>query len=325
MSLGANNSKRSVEHVVPRVDLSLGVTPSPGIIKEAIMTRGQVLDVLSLKDAPELDLARAEHMRKLYEDGDVLAETDPIFIKVKTIVDRLDVPASTDLVVTDNEMFQAYCNPLAKLIVISRGVLQHFSKHLPNFSQDHLAALLSHETEHAVVFDQKKVHETRTADKLMATFDPAEELRADTEGMKRMAKGGYNPKAMIEILRSLGLTAGREGLTHPEIIDRVRYLDLRLVSDEHPLANTTKAFQKWDDEFLEWSSQPSDVYADTDRLLNADVAGIDKMLAEAKTVSEFLMLYKHKHHYRYISLAKAVCDMPESEELFRLMLVNKTM
>lgn len=322
-----NRKKRQIDQT-PAVSVEgglAGVDLSANLLKEAILTREQVMGVLTSKDIPDLEKARAEHLKGLYAAGEILPEDHAIFAKVKEIVDQLDMPDGTELIVTDNELFQAYFNPAARQIVVSRGVLQYFTKNLKNFSKDHLAALLAHETEHAVAYKDKKVHDVATADKVMATFDPAEELRADAEGMKRMAKGGFNPKAMIEILRCFGLTSEREGLMHPEIIDRVRYLDLRLVSDEHPLANTTKDFQKWKGVFLEWAREPSGVYDQTERLLAADLAGIDKTLGEAKTLNEFLSVYKYKHAYRLIGESKVAMEAPIYEELFRSMVVYKSL
>lgn len=286
--------------------------------------RDAVANVLEPNKLDESVLqARLAHQKSLLEKGEILSPDHFIYQQLAEIVNKINVPAGTELVVLDSEDFLAYYNLQARQITISRGVMMHLNKHLPNFSKDHLAALLSHETEHAVAHQSPS--NTRDygskAGQLMTTFDPAEEMRADSEGMKRAAKAGYNPRAMIDILRTFGLTGEREGLMHPEVIDRIRYLELRLVSDEHPLANTTNKYQSLQPQFKAWSAESSLVYEEIEGYLADDWQGLDKRQQEAKNWTEFFNIYWYRTAIKNLAKGKQLAENPLTAKLLGLAVI----
>lgn len=274
------------------------------------------------KASPEVEKSRLENQKNFNKIGEILTPNHHIHQKISSIAAKLDMPASTTVVVLDNEEFIAHYDTLAKEIVVSRGVLMHLQSKLPNFSEDHLAALLAHETEHAFA-DSKSVKNRQdysTAEKVMASHDPAEEMRADTQGMRRAASGGYNPRAMIEILQTFGLTSGRRGTTHPETIDRIRYLEMRLASDEHPLANTTQKYQSFDIDFIKWTKQPSDVYQTTDQFIQSSFTELEEQLGKCQNISDFIQTYTYLVNSTYLAEAKKLKDHPLLLEITVLMM-----
>ncbi|MCC7432015.1 hypothetical protein IT412_00660 [Candidatus Peregrinibacteria bacterium] len=272
--------------------------------------------------SPEVEKTRLENQKNFNKIGEILSPDHYIHQKVSSIAAKLDMPAGTTVVVLDNEEFIAHYDTLAKEIVVSRGVLMHLQSKLSNFSEDHLAALLSHETEHAFADSKstKNRQDYSTAEKVMASHDPAEEMRADTQGMRRAASAGYNPRAMIEILQTFGLTSGRRGTTHPETIDRIRYLEMRLASDEHPLANTTQKYQSFDIDFIKWTSQPSEVYQKTEKLRQSSFTELEEQLSQCQNISDYIQTYTYHQNSIYLAEAKKLKDNTLLQEIAVLMM-----
>lgn len=288
-----------------------------------LLVREAVSDLENIQGiSPEVLQARQSEFQTLHKDGEILPSNHHIHQKVLKIFSKLDSPAGSDLIVLDSENFTAYYNKSSKQIVISRGVLTFLSKNLKNFSEDHLAALLAHEIEHAFADEksQKNQADYSLSEKVMVSHDPAEEMRADSEGMRRAAAAGYNPQAIIELLKAFGLTTNRNATSHPEIIDRIRYLDLRIASDEHPLSNTTKAKTTFQQDFLDWCRKPSNVYQKTEELLSSSWTELDLKLDQATSLEEFLQVYSYYHNAASHSEAKAFQKQPILQEITLIMM-----
>src|SRR3990170_2514142 len=102
-----------------------------------------------------------------------------------------------------------------KAVVFSRGFGKLLLEKGLSLTEDHLAAVVSHELEHEETKERLGPQSGEWLGMRRGASLQSEELRADAAGMERLARAGYNPRAMIEVYRAIGLTVGRYDRKHP--------------------------------------------------------------------------------------------------------------
>jgi len=135
--------------------------------------------------------------------------------------------------------------------------------------------------------------------------------------MERLALSGYNPKAMIEILNPGGLTSGRLSSSHPETIDRIRHLELRLTDDVHPIPNVGKKMTAIDEQVANYLQQESNVYQETEALLSLNADQLQERLLNTEEPGEFWMLYNLEGHARRVEYGRTLAENPALERIVR--------
>lgn len=257
----------------------------------------------------------------LEKQAEILPQTHEFSQLVQRASGKLGIPGQTEVATVDTDEMIAFFDPRSRTIVFSRGFARHLQEELPKagiqFSEDHIAAVIAHELEHAEVLgdDYVKKLDKSFWERLKASFSHAEEYRADAAGMRRLARAKYNPNAMIEIFKSFSLTMGRDDISHPEIIDRIRKLEDELADDEHPIPNTTKDRQPiTDSSLLKWISQDSEIYKMTETVIAKPMEEIDQMLMQSKNQKEFWDIQVLKEHVERVGVAKGAIE--EQKELY---------
>lgn len=255
--------------------------------------------------------ARLEHDKVLAKAGEVLTVPHPVANEIQAITSQLNYPADTEVIAVDSEEFLGYFHPLANRIVISRGLLMYLSKNVKDFNIDHVAAVLAHEKQHALAEDAKPIKNfDSNAEMYLATHSPAEELRADAEGMQDMARSGFNPKAMRDVLVSFGLRSGRYDSAHPEILDRVHHLDNRMIDDEHPVTHTTQPYKRLSQVLKKWCTEKSSVYEETEQYLVSSSPMLQTKVLEAVSLDEFEKSLSVKRHKEAIGNLQVLAEHP---------------
>lgn len=251
--------------------------------------------------------------------GEILPSDHKFTQLVQKVSEKLGVPEQTELMAIDTEDINAFYDPQSKTIVFTRGMCKFFLNQGLDLKEDHIAAVLGHELEHAEVIGDEYVSKIKGSflERLKSMQRHAEEYRADAEAMGRLSKAGYNPNAVIEILKTTSLTHGRGELAHPEEIERIRKLEDRLADDEHPLSNTSKERTPLDKEMSAWFNGNSDVYSQTEELIHSSSDVLAQKLQKAKTQKEFWEIYDLKKHIDKISAAKTL-TVEENQNLERL-------
>lgn len=257
----------------------------------------------------------------LEKKGYILPASHQFTQAVRTVSEKLGVPVDTDFMVLDSEDVEAFFHPDSKIVVFSRGFGRYLMEYGLELKEDHLTAILGHELEHAHVIgaDPSEQIGSNLLLRLKAATNHAEEYRADADGMRRMSRAGYNPTAMVEFHRTLSLTHGRFGLSHPEQIDRIRHLEDRLADDEHPLSHTTKDKTPFDPELMTWFLGDSDFYQEAESLLHSTPDQLQERLLNSKTQREFWIAWGVLTHVERIANAKALVDADAEllENIFR--------
>lgn len=255
----------------------------------------------------------------LEKQGEILPADHKFTQFVQRISERLGIPEQTELMVIDTEEFNAFLDPQSRTVVLTRGLPRYLLEQGLELSEDHVAAVLSHELEHAQVLGDNYVARMKSSylERLKGMQNHAEEYRADAEAMRRLSKAGYNPQAIIEMLRTLPLTSGRSDFAHPEYIERIRHLEDRLADDEHPLSNTSKERTPIDGELLAWMAGDSEVYNPTEKLIHSSAQELTQNLQTVKTQRQFWEIYDLKRHIDRIAAAKSL-TAEENQNLERL-------
>lgn len=269
--------------------------------------------------AVDYSSAREELRSTIEVKGEILPSSHEFTQLIQMVSQRLGIPDQTELAALDTEEADAYFDPNSRTMVFTRGLARYFLDNGLELSEDHIAAVLAHELEHAQVLGEDYVARVKSSfsERLKNVQHHAEEYRADAEAMRRLSKAGYNPKAVIEILRAFGLTSGRSDLGHPEEIDRIRKLEDRLADDEHPLSHTTKEPTPLEKDIINWLSQDSVIYDQTEKLLHSSTGELAQSLQSAETQQQFWDIYRLKRNVDRVAAAKALLRQ-EDQNLERL-------
>lgn len=231
----------------------------------------------------------AEHrdrLRSYMERKGELLPLDHEFTQlVHRVTERLGVPEQTELMILDTEEVDAFFHPESRTIAFTRGFGRYFLEQGLPLTEDHIAGVLGHELEHAHVIGDDYVNRVQSSyfERLKSMQNHAEEYRADAEAMRRLSRAGYNPQAVVEMLRAFPLTHGRGDMGHPEQIERVRKLEDRLADDEHPLSNTSKELTPIDGGLLTWMAGDSEVYNQTEKLIHSSAHELAQNLQTSET------------------------------------------
>lgn len=248
--------------------------------------------------------AARESLRKdMEKKGFILPPEHEFSQLIEGISKRLSIPQSTEFILLDNEDFDAFLRIDADTIVVSRGTFRKLLDNKLTLSEDHIAALLAHEIEHAELQLKYPPEE-----KGVSSLAHAEEYRADAEAMTRLSKAGYNPRAVIELFRSFPLILGRHDPSHPEVIDRVRKLEDRLADDKHPLAHTSKEKTPLNAEMITWIQENSEFYNRTEGLLGKPPEELEQILLQTTTQQEFWDTLEIKDHTERVAAAKTLIE-----------------
>lgn len=252
--------------------------------------------------------AREKEKKFIAKRGEIILPEHQLPQLLKKVSERLGISPDVEVLAVDNEEIDAYYNPEARTIVATRGLFRYFLEQGLQLSEDHVAAILAHEIEHAEVYGDAYVNSYKGSlkERVLAQLSHSEEYRADAQALRRLSKAGYNPKALIEFLRTLPLEQGRYDLGHPEQIERIRFLESRLVDDEYPLSHTSKELTPLDPDLLLWFTGDSAVYKETDEILHSTPDQIDGLFRNATTQGEFWKLFSLKRHFERIALSKRV-------------------
>jgi hypothetical protein len=248
---------------------------------------------------------------------------------VAGVTERLGVPPETEILTIDTEEVEAFFHPTSRTIVFSRGFARYLLERGLPLSEDHVAAVLGHELEHAHVIGDDYIKRVKSGylERLKASQNHAEEYRADAEAMSRLSRAGYNPQAVVEMLKAFSLTHGRSDLGHPEQIDRIRKLEDRLADDEHPLSHTTKELTPINAELLTWFSGNSEVYDRTEQLIHSSPQDLEQKVLESETQDEFWTAYEVEQHAERVGAAKEILSQnPEAvDNLFKKLMIIRAL
>ncbi len=287
--------------------------------KQSMAQQADILQAVLSSITPEekaLKVARSRHDQQLASMGEIMPESHPVVSYVASLVSKLVYPAGVETLCVDTEQFLGYFHPNANRIVISRGLLRHLKLNIKEFSSDHIGAVLAHEKQHALAEEVTPVKNLDNGEAYLATHSPSEELRADAEGMEDMARAGFNPKAMREMLISFGLTGGRYDMAHPEILDRVHHLDNRFADDEHPVTRTAQPYQVIPAAVLKWCGELSSVYDETENLLASSAIALGHELQSADSLDRFNKVLKVKRHKEALAGLKYAAEDLKVAELW---------
>jgi hypothetical protein len=255
----------------------------------------------------------------LEQIGEMLPPDHKFTQLVQKVSEKLGIPGKTDLIAMDTEEINAFYDPESKTVVLTRGWCRYLIEQGLSLKEDHMAAVLGHELEHARVLGDDYVQRLKSSylERFKNIQNHAEEYRADADAMRRLSKAGYNPRAMIDIFRTTSLTHGRRDLKHPEQIERIRQLEDKLADDEHPLSNTSKELTPIDKEMLTWITTDSDVYNKTEKLIHSSTNELARDLQTVKTQQQFWEIYDLKRHIDRVAAAKSL-TVEENQNLERL-------
>lgn len=316
---------------------------SPELIRSAVATLqressglGPSFEVMSQHADTPNGIARPEHSETIpqtdkYADqrqklcsymerkGNILPADHEFTQLVQRVSERLGVPEQTELMVMDTEDVDAFFHPESRTVAFTRGFGRYFLEQGLPLTEDHIAAVLGHELEHAHVIGDNYVDRVQSSyfERLKSMQNHAEEYRADAEAMRRLSRAGYNPQAVIEMLRAFPLTQGRSDLGHPEQIERVRQLEDRLADDEHPLSNTSKELTPIDQELLTWMAGDSEVYNPTESRIRSSAHELAQNLQAVETQQQFWEIYTLKKHIDRVAATKTL-TAEENQRLERL-------
>lgn len=244
---------------------------------------------------------------QLRTSGEILPADHQFVQLLFSIGQRINLPPDYSIIGLDSDEVNAFCLPKEKVIVVSRALGKQALEKGLDLKEDHLAAVLCHEFTHQDspdrVPNQTKSH--------------SEELRADAEGMERLALAGYNPKAMIEFYKTLGLTSGRQAVSHPETIDRIRHLELRLTDDIHPIPNVGKKMKSIDEQIVNYLKEDSNVYEETERLLSLSADQLQAEILATDRPEDYWLLYPLERHARRIETARTLAKNPALQRIVR--------
>lgn len=266
---------------------------------------------VKVENPPEIDKYSEERkilQTRMEKLGRILPEEHEFTQYVERIAERLGVPEETKFLVLDSEEWEAFYHPVSRTIGFSRGACLQLIELGLELAEDHVAAIVAHELAHADVLGDeyvKRLEEDYTS-RFMAFQQHAEEYRADSQAMHRLSKASYNPKAIIDFLRTFPLTHGRGDAGHPENIDRIRKLEDRLADDEHPLSHTTKEPSAIEPDLLTYFVADSEIYTKTTELLKSSPEQARQALLEANNQAEFWSIYDVQEHIERIANAKEV-------------------
>ncbi|MCA9371198.1 MAG: hypothetical protein KC680_04525, partial [Candidatus Peregrinibacteria bacterium] len=318
----AENSNASEETVTSETDVEQVHSDISETLSESQLESNEAQ---SQELSPEVVTARENLRAQLEKSGEILPPEHPASQFLMRVTNRLGKPDDIAVICLDSEAWMAGYEPSSRTVVVSREFLRTVVKSIPDASEDHVAAVLAHELEHrhADVKEWEKAKKpfTNPTAYFSANFNHSEELRADAEGMEQLARTGYDPMAMIEMLdKVLGVGSGRGDRAHPETIDRIRHLENRLADDEHPIANIGKEHTPFDPELLNWIEQKSEVYDKTDELLSMNDEQLADALGSAETVEEFWTVLKVIKHREAVGEAKAIAGEDRLRGLYTNMI-----
>lgn len=266
----------------------------------------------------------------LDREGEILSAEHPFQKKVVEICKRLEISDKDQIygVDTEDDGLAFYGNRF-RAIALGKGIFNLLQNNGLTLSEDHIAAVLAHELVHSQRKNQGDNPRERYQSALkynMAGHN--QEYEADRKGMMMLARAGYNPNAMVEIISHFNnLKDVNYSTSHPEDLNRVNHLKGVLFDDTHPLANTDKAYTPLDSEIAGWIAAPSEtVYQQTERRLEAKSSVVlkEKMLG-AENSADFLEDLKAYKHAVAIERANAIKDDPLIEELVRKSLALRTL
>lgn len=269
-------------------------------------------------DRPIFQLTTTEQkfrtLRKeaLAKEGRILPATHDFSQTLTRVATKLGLPKDYEVVGVDSDTEQAACDFMGKVIFAYRGVFQKMihSEEFRNkpFTEDHIAAVLAHEIAHAQKMGDEYVNKISLSlkERLLSYFSHGEEYRADEKALSILENAGYNPQAFIEVLNSFGNDAGRGSITHPQVINRVRKLQIESTQDTKGILLEEKEYTPLPPTLRTWIegenfAGETDVYQPTDQLLHKNMEELEASLLSSQTQEEFWQTYTVWQHARQIT------------------------
>ncbi|KXK26739.1 MAG: protein kinase UbiB [candidate division WS6 bacterium OLB20] len=254
--------------------------------------------------------------------GEPLDPQHPFHRLVASIYDKLHHSEST-LVCLDSDQATAYNATFARVTLLSRGLLARMQEIGFEVHEDHIAALLAHEENHAIrnqglekKSDQKQIRNALT----YKAAGHAEEHQSDRMAMVQIAEAGYNPRAMIDVLEVFRQQYGDNSSgSHPFLTDRINHLKRIMFDDERPLAGTDREYVQIPTEVTDWIMHgDKDVYQFTDSYLEkTSVPEVVEAMQSASSASEYLQLLRYKRHLERGQISQQLKDTGVITDLVR--------
>ncbi len=272
--------------------------------------------------------ARVELRWELERHGVVLPSEHPFSSLLNKIAERVGIDNTCQIwAVASDDPELAFYAPAAHVIVIGTGFIRHLEKGLKRVNrsvkedhvasvlavsglvEDYIAAVMSHEGQHAYrELERGKGRSQRQ--KVIDSFKyllagHTEEMEADRVAMERMARAGYNPRAIVDVTRAFYQLIGfGEGLSHPAMVTRMNHLELILNDDEHPLINTDKDYRNLPLDFVSRLVEDERrFYKSTLELLSLSQEEVYERLLRTTSIENFVVLYKMYVHGEVVRLA----------------------
>lgn len=179
---------------------------------------------------------------KLETKGNILNEKSALYCCFQKIFEGFKHvhPELGDLslYIVDTPEQDAYQSDVHNAIVFGTGLFQRLQKAGLDVKEDRMAAILAHETIHALRRIERDRQRSKREAVLYKLAGHAQEHEADRRGMLLCAEAGYNPKAMIELLQALrgDFDIFFSG-SHPNYIDRINHLKNQLESRTEVITN----------------------------------------------------------------------------------------
>ena len=124
---------------------------SPEVNINSEPTSKKALTSESLPPTNKYSQERQELRSKMEKKGNILPANHEFTKLIQKISEKLGVPDETEFMAIDSERPDAFFSQKSRSIVFSRGLAKYLLKREPKLSEDHIAAILAHEAEHAEV------------------------------------------------------------------------------------------------------------------------------------------------------------------------------
>jgi hypothetical protein len=262
----------------------------------------------------------------LGKEGRILESSHEFSQTLTRVATKLGLVKDYEILAVDSEQEKAACDIVGKVIFAYRGLFERMqeSEEFKNkpLTEDHIAAVIAHELAHASVLGDEYIEKISSSfeSRLLAFINYPEEFRADREAIKLLEHAGYNPSAMTEMLRSLGMNTNRYAVSHPEIIDRVRKLEVETSQDKEGVLLESEEYTPLPSNLKQWLegknySAETDVYQQTESIIDANLPQLEKMIQNAQTQEAFWESYTAWQHARQLVLGQQFVEQHPREIL----------